>query len=318
MTDAPRCSVCVVSYNSASYLPQCLSALERQQGVEADIHVVDNASSDGSADLVRRQFPRVRLIANLSNVGFASANNQILSPGTAEFYALVNPDTVPSPTALATCVRYLEGNPKAGVAATRLVHPDGDLQRSSHAFLGFRNLLGETFGVHRLLPVLRPLSSLYMPWFDHGRIAEVDWVDGAFLVARGEVVRAVGGLDPGFFMYGEEMDWCRRIRRAGWSIVFLPEPAVIHVGGASSGPIAGPMFVENLRGRLRFLSKHRSSLVVMAAHATIAVSVLLRFAWREAQALGLSLMGRPVPEPLRLRLTSLSAAARWVLRGLPL
>ena len=153
---------------------------------------------------------------------------------------------------------------------------------------------------------------------DRSQAGDVDWVSGTCMLARRSAFEAVEGFDEAYFMYGEEMDWCRRIRRAGWSIVFLPEPAVIHVGGASSGPIAGPMFVENLRGRLRFLSKHRSSLVVMAARATIAVSVLLRFAWREAQALGLSLMGRPVPEPLRLRLTSLSAAARWVLRGLPL
>ncbi|HEX7079319.1 MAG TPA: glycosyltransferase family 2 protein, partial [Candidatus Eisenbacteria bacterium] len=162
------------------------------------------------------------------------------------------------------------------------------------------------------------LSSLYLPWFGHDQVAEVDWIQGAFLVVRGEVVRAVGGFDPEFFMYGEEMDWCYRIRRAGWRVVFLPEPPVVHVGGASSDPIAGPMFVENLKGRVRFLRKHRGPLIAMLARALIAVSVLLRLAWREAQGAGRALRGRPVEEPLRTTRAKLRAAARWVARGLPL
>jgi len=318
VTATPRCSAIVVSYNSAAHLPQCLSALEAQRGVDADIYVVDNASSDGSGELVRHRFPRVHLVENVKNVGFARGNNQVLEQNTAEFYALVNPDTVASPAALAACVEYLTRDSKSGVVAVRLVYPDGTLQPSCHAFLGLRNLLGETLGAHRLAPGLRQLSSLYMPWFAHDRIAEVDWIDGAFLVVRGEVVRTVGGFDPDFFMYGEEMEWCHRIRRAGWNIVFLPDPAAVHVRGASSGPIAGPMFIENLKGRVRYLRKHRGPMVATAARVIIAVSVLLRYAWRETQGFGLALTGRRVEERLRLRQTSLRSATRWVLRGLPL
>lgn len=318
MIGKSRCSVIVVSYNSARHLPPCLCAIEAQRGADPQIHVVDNASSDGSAELVRRAFPRVRVVENPRNLGFARANNQVLERETAEFVAVVNPDTVLTPNALAACVDYLKRDPKAGAVATRLVFPEGTLQPSCHSFLNLGNLLGETFGVHRLLPGLRSLSSLHMPWFAHDRIAEVDWIQGTFLVVRGEVVRTVGGFDPDYFMYGEEMDWCRRIRRAGWKVVFLPEPAVVHVGGASSAPIAGPMFVENLKGRVRFLQKHRGYLVATAARALIAVSVLLRFAWREAEALGLSLAGRAPGEPLRQRRTMFRSAIRWVLRGLPL
>lgn len=318
MLGTTRCSVVVVSYNSAAHLPACLSALESQEGVNAEIHVVDNASADGSPDLVRRDFPRVRLVEREDNVGFARGNNQILEGSPAEFFALVNPDTIPSATALAVCVQYLKRHPKAGVVATRLVYPDGTLQPSCHAFLGLRNLLGETLGAHRLLPALRPLSSLYMPWFDHSRVANVEWVDGAFLVVRGEVVRNVGAFDPEFFMYGEEMDWCLRIGRAGWNVVFLPEPAVIHVREASSTPLAGPMFVEKLKGRVRFLRKHRGPLVAATARAMIAISVLLRSAWREAQVLRHSLAGSAAPEGVRLRQTSLRYAIHWVLQGLPL
>jgi hypothetical protein len=306
-----------VSYNSAAHLEPCLSSLEAQRGVPVRLHVVDNASSDGSADLVRREFPNARLTANPTNVGFARANNQVLMQEPAQFYALVNPDTVLHPDSVATCVKYLVDHAAAGIAATRLVNPDGTLQPSCHAFLGLRNLLGETFGVHRALPELRALSSLHMPWFRHDRIVEVDWIQGTFLVVRGEVVRTVGGFDDEFFMYGEEMDWCRRIQNAGWRVVFLPEPPVVHIGGASSSPTAGPMFVENLKARVRFLRKHRGAFVATAARAVIAVSVLLRFAWREAMGFGRALAGRTADDGPRRSQTMFRAAMRWVLRGLP-
>lgn len=314
----PATIAIVVSYNSALHLPSCLSALEAQQGVAVEIHVVDNASGDGSADLVRREFPRAHLIENSTNLGFARANNQILDTRTAEFFALVNPDTILAPDAVAACVNTLRSRPSAGVAATRLVFPDGTPQPSCYEFLGLWNLLGETFAIHRLLPGPRAPSGLQMPWFKHDRVAEVDWIAGAFLVVRGEVIRAVGGFDGDFFMYGEEMDWCRRIRDAGWTIVFLPEPAVVHFRGVSSKPIAGPMFVENLKGRLRFLRKHRGVSVAAAARGLIAVSVLVRFLWREGQTLGMALTGRAPNESLRLTRTMFRAAMGWVLRGLPL
>src|SRR2546425_5351859 len=196
MIEIPRCSVILVSYNSARHLRSCLSSLEVQQGVEVRIHVVDNASSDGSAELVRREFPRVHLMENPSNLGFARGANIVLEREEAEFYALVNPDTVIHPGALSACLDYLTRDSKAGAVAPRLVFPDGAPQPSCHAFLGLRNLLGETLGLHRIVPWARPFSSLYMPWFGHDRITEVDWVAGAFLVVRGEVVRAVGGFDP--------------------------------------------------------------------------------------------------------------------------
>lgn len=317
LSATPATIAIVVSYNSALHLASCLSSLEAQQGVAVDIHVVDNASHDGSADLVRREFPRAHLIESPTNLGFARANNQILTTQPADFYALVNPDTILGPGAVVACIDTLRSRPSAGVAATRLVFPDGMPQPSCYEFLGLGNLLGETLGVHRLLPGPRAPSGLQMPWFQHDRMAEVDWIAGAFLVVRGEVIRTVGGFDEEFFMYGEEMDWCRRIRNAGWSIVFLPEPAAVHIGGVSSKPIAGSMFVENLKGRIRFLRKHRGVLVAAVARGLIAVSVLMRFLWREGQALGAALTGRVPKESLRLTRTMFRAAMRWVLRGLP-
>lgn len=313
----PAVTAVVVSYNSALDLPACLRSLEAQRGVSLEVHVVDNASSDGSAELVRRDFPRVRLTANPVNAGFARANNQVLAAGEAEFYALVNPDTVLPPGALAACLDHLHSDPAAGVAATRLVTPEGVLQPSCHSFPGLTNLLGETLGLDRLLPWLRPLSSLRMPWFRHDRVLAVDWIQGAFLVIRGEVVRAVGPLDPEFFMYGEEMDWCRRIRDAGWSVIFLPDPPVVHAGGGSSDPVAGPMFVENLKSRLRFMKKHRGGAIAAAARALVALSVVLRLLWSEARMLALRLAGRAPDAPRRRNQERFREAIRWVLAGMP-
>jgi GT2 family glycosyltransferase len=315
----PRgCTVVVVSFNSAAELPACLESLAAQRRVAMDLRVVDNASSDGSAELVRTRFPQARLTVNPANVGFARACNQVLDGTDAPAVALVNPDTVLPPGAIAACLDRLEQDPRAGIVTARIVHPDGRLQPSCHGFPGLLNLFGEAFLLDRMLPAARPLSSLNMTWFAHDRVAEVDWVMGSFLVARGAVCRQVGGFDPDFFMYAEEMEWCFRVRRAGWKVVFLPEPSVVHVGGASSRPIAGPMFVENLRGKLRFFRKHRGRAATLAARGVLAASVLLRHGARELQALAVRLSGHAPAEPLLLRLAMFRAARRWVLRGLPL
>jgi GT2 family glycosyltransferase len=223
-----------------------------------------------------------------------------------------------SPTAIATCLDLLARRPEVGVAATRLVFPDGTLQPSCHSFLTLTNLFGEALGLDHALPWIHPLSSLHMRWFAHDRPADVDWIQGAFLVVRGEVVHEVGGFDPDFFMFAEEMDWSFRIARAGWKVAFLPEPSVAHVGGASSRPIAGPMFVENLKGRLRFLRKHRGAGAQAVGRVFLSVSVLGRLALREAQAVMSSLSGRPLGEALQLRREMFRCAAGWVMRGLPL
>ena len=134
---------------------------------------------------------------------------------------------------------------------------------------------------------------------------------------RGEAVRRVGGFDSAFFMYGEEMDWCRRFRDAGWSVAFLPAPTVVHKGGASSAPVAGPMFVENLKGRVRYLRKHRGRAVAAVARVMIAVSVIVRWARNGLTGLVARRTGRAPDEARARRDRMFDAAVGWVLRGLP-
>jgi GT2 family glycosyltransferase len=320
-----RVTVVVVSYNSAADLPACLDSILAQRGVEPDIWVVDNASSDDSVEVVRRRFPEAHLIVNPRNEGFARANNLVLSrlaasdstghdePGTATpgHVALVNPDAVLSADALATAVSFLDAHPDVGVVATRLVYPDGRLHRSCHSFLNLTNLIGETTGLEYVLPHTS-LGSLHMRGFAHDRVRDVDWIQGAFLVLPVAICRKVGVFDPDFFMYGEEMDWCARIRRAGDRIVFLPEPPVTHVGGSSSRPVAGPMFVEQLRSRVRFFAKYHRGARVRAARFVIGAGALLRL-------LGWELVARfRATDDVRLRVRMFRAAARWVVSGMPM
>jgi GT2 family glycosyltransferase len=150
--------------------------------------------------------------------------------------------------------------------------------------------------------------------FSPDRRMDVDWVRGAFLVARSELCRTVGVLDPEFFMYGEEMEWCYRVRRSGWRILYLPVPSIVHIEGASSRPLAGPMYVENLKGRLRFFRKHRGTAERLLAAGIIALSVIPRWLVRELQLVA---GGSRVSEHVRLQRDMFRAAAGWIAMGMP-
>jgi len=312
-----RCTAIVVTFNSEREIASCLASLVAQEAIELEIHVVDNDSRDGTVELVRQRFPSVLVHANRDNVGFARANNQVLRGG-ASAYALVNPDTILPSNAVRACLDHLENRPEVGVVGTRLAYPDGRWQPSAHRFLSLRGLLGETLAVERWTGDRAGFSWRRIPGFSPDRASEVDWLQGAFLVVRGDVVRDVGGFDEDFFLYGEEMEWCYRIRRAGWRTAYLPAPTVQHVGGASGKSVAPRLFVENLKGHLLFFRKHGGPLAVTAARALLAFSILGRAAAREAAGAAYRWSGRSLPPALEERIALFRAAAAWVLRGQPI
>jgi GT2 family glycosyltransferase len=316
--EIPRCTVIVVSYQSVDELPSCLDAIRAQRDVEISAWVVDNASDDGSADLVRERYPDVHLVANSMNAGFGRANNQVLLTEASPFYALVNPDAVLPPDAIRACVQEMARHPDVGVISTRMVYPDGSLQRSCGSFPDIPNLIGETLRIDRIIPGMNRFTSYSLPAAAHDQVREVDWIQGSFLVLRGEVVRETGGFDPNFFMYGEEMEWCYRIRQSGSKVVYLPRPEVVHKGGASAQHVPGAMFVEHLKGRIRFFSKHRGRASVWSVRGLIAFSILLRTAARETQIAGRRLLGRGIPDELRHRQEIFRAALAWVMAGQPI
>ena len=269
--------VVIVSYNTRELLRGCLASL---RGCSRPLRtvVVDNASQDGSAALVRGQFPEVELLALDRNLGFAGATNHgiraglgISEPGLAladphsdprhahpELVLLLNPDTVVYPGAIETLAAFLELHPRVGAVGPRLLNPDGTLQAAAFRFPTLLMTLLDLFPPGEVLP-----GRLYNSWW-HGRYPQerqerpfpIDHPLGACILTRRAVLEQVGLLDEGFFMYAEEVDWCYRVRRAGWAIWQQPAAQVTHVGGASTSQFRARMQIALYASRLRFFRKH--------------------------------------------------------------
>lgn len=248
-------SVCIVSWNVRPYLEKCLIALPSAlSGLKYEIIVVDNASSDGSAVLAER-FPFVRWVQNDANVGFARANNQAIQLSQGRFLCFLNPDTEPQPGSLRLLARYLEAHPDVGVVGPQLRYPDGTVQPSRYRFPSVTVALAESTPLEWHWP--------QNPWARHYRCAdrspdeeqEVDWLNGACLLVRREVIEQVGGFDEGYFLYSEELDLCRRARDAGWRVVYVPQAVVIHHEGRSSEQVIAARHVHFNRSRVRYFRK---------------------------------------------------------------
>lgn len=219
-------SIVIVSYNTCAMLRDCLRALPASvEGLTVETFVVDNASPDDSARMVAEEFPEVRLFANQENAGFTRANNQALKLSTGRYVLLLNPDTEPEPESLTLLVRYMDAHPDVGAVGPMLLNTDGSLQKNGRTFpTPWREFLGHT-GLRNLMP--------NRPNWEYGRddfdVAwETDTVTGACLLTRHTIMDQVGMLDEEFFMFYEEVEWCWRIKKAGWKILYLPESRVKH------------------------------------------------------------------------------------------
>jgi len=247
-------SFIIINWNTRQLLQDCLnSVMERSQGHTVEIIVVDNASSDGSAEMVREQFPQVRLIANPVNVGFARANNQGAQIARGRYLLLLNTDAFLKPNALEKLLELARREPKLGLVGARLLNPDGSFQ-ASHT--RFPNLAREFFtlsGLGRLL--WGRFYPSYGPEVERGPRV-IDYVEGACLLIRRDVYAQVNGLDEGYFMYSEEVDLCYAMRRAGWQVWYHPEACVTHLGGASSLNRKPQREADLYVSRVRFFRKY--------------------------------------------------------------
>jgi N-acetylglucosaminyl-diphospho-decaprenol L-rhamnosyltransferase len=241
-------SVVVVTYNALPWLERCLESVRGYETI-----VVDNGSSDGTVGVVRERFPGVRVIEQ-ENRGMGGGNNTGMRAATGSYFFLLNSDAWAVGDAVERLARFADEHPGAAVVAPRLLNPDGTLQRSVRGDPTPWRLATEYLFIRKLAPRSPRLNPLYAGGFDHDETRDVEWVSGAALLVRREAADAVGLFDESFFMFSEETDWLYRFRRAGWRVVFFPGAEVVHVGAASHG---GRMYVENLRGHLRFAAKHR-------------------------------------------------------------
>lgn len=224
-------SVIVVSYNTRALLADSLRSIQAERATLAvEIWVVDNASTDGSADLVAEQFPEVRLIRNVKNVGFAVANNQALQHASGQLLFLLNSDASLLPGSLITLQAAFVERPELGIAGPRLINPDGSWQPSWGDFPTPATELRFQLFLYLLWPGHFPYGRRVRPWMRsaYRKFRWVDWVTGAALIMRRAVYESVGGLPEDNFMYGEDLGFCARARRAGFNIAFLPSAAVCH------------------------------------------------------------------------------------------
>lgn len=264
----PDLGVIVVSYNVRELLAACLAGLPAAATpLTWEAVIVDNASLDGSADMVATEFPSVRLIRNAENVGFARANNQGIAASTGRYIVLLNADTVVPAGGLARLADFMDAHPQVGACSPRLLRTDGTPQ--PHAFGG-----DPTLGYLLRRAVNRALSRRPLHDWGVASVIQVDWVSGACLMARREAVDRVGGLDERIFMYFEDNDWCLRIRRAGWQICYVPQVEITHLGGQSiaKNPAARAAYYHSLA---YFYDKHYGPLKQFLLRLILSVYLLL-------------------------------------------
>jgi N-acetylglucosaminyl-diphospho-decaprenol L-rhamnosyltransferase len=241
-------SVVVVTWNALPWLEQCLESVRGREVV-----VVDNGSTDGTVDFVRERYPETRVIEQ-ENRGMGGGNNTGMRAADGRYFFLLNPDAWVMDDGLEALIEFADAHPEAAVVGPKLLNTDGTLQRSVRGEPTLWRLATEYLFIRKLAPRSKRLNPLYRGDFAHDRVEEVDWLFGPALLVRREAADAVGLFDEDFFMFSEEVDWMTRFRRAGWKVLFFPGAEVTHVGGASHG---GRMYVENLRGHLRWFAKHR-------------------------------------------------------------
>lgn len=231
-------SIIIVSYNVREFLRQALISVRRAlEGLSAEVIVVDNASEDGSVEMVQAEFSEVRIIENFENRGFASANNQALRLAGGRFVVLLNPDTVVQENTFIAIREFFDSptGHSAGMVGCKILNPDGTLQLACRRsfptpWVAFTRLSG----LSTLFPRSRLFGKYNLTYLDENAVAEVEAISGSFMAVRREVLASVGLLDETFFLYGEDLDWCFRLRAAGWKIYYVPQTQIIHFKGESS------------------------------------------------------------------------------------
>jgi len=271
-------SVISVSYNTRDLLRGCLDSVISTLGsqLEYELLVVDNASTDDSVVMVRDCFPQVRLFDNLENLGFAAGSNQAIAESSGRYVILLNPDTVVGEGALDGMMRLLEGRSNIGVVGPKLLFPDGSFQHSAFSFPSLAMIFLDFFPLHHRLSNSRVNGRYPRRLYEMGEPFPIDHPLGAALMVRRQVIDEVGLLDEDFFMYCEEIDWCMRIKNAGWQIVCWPQAEIVHYVGQSTAQFREEMHVALHKSRRRLYEKHYGSGFRRAAHWLVTLGVLSR------------------------------------------
>jgi len=257
-----KLSIIIVSWNVREGLLRCIRSIEENKpSCTFEVIIVDNASTDGTVDIIQKHFSEISLIINNDNRGFAAANNQALKKSQSKYILFLGPDTIIHPKSLDILVEFMDSNEDAGACGPKLLNGEGTIQRSVRRFPSFRGVLYR----HTAFRFLGIFKDEYKKWvmkdFKHNRQMDVDQVMGSALMMRMSVIEQVGRMDESFFMYYEEVDLCYRIKQAGWRVVFMPEAVITHLGGRSTGQIPVRKRIMAMASLLKFFRKHRGKFV---------------------------------------------------------
>lgn len=271
-------SFVIVTWNAKEHVSECLRSLRENYRAPAEIIVVDNASLDGTAERVRKDFPECRLVETGANLGFAKGNNVGIARATGKYLFLVNSDVKILPGCVESLLELMESNPDVALAGPQMQGADGSVRRSTMRFPTLWNSLCRALALDTIFPRSSIFAGYLMGDFDHRRSRDVEILNGWFWVVRQEALQQVGVLDERFFMYGEDMDWSYRFRKAGWRNVFCAESAAVHYGGASSGLAPARFYVEKQCANLQYWEKHHGPVAAFGYLCTVLLNELLRTA----------------------------------------
>lgn len=254
----PNLSIIIVSWNVRNLLKKCLESIfENQADLALAVIVVDNASKDQTAEMVKADFPQVKLIANTSNLGFAQANNQGIKESQSEYILVLNPDTEIVGSTLTTALNFLKSHEQIGIVGAKHLNPDKTLQPSMRRFPNFLVLFLIFAKIAKIFPNLKVISNYLAKDFDYQKSQPGDQVAGSFLLIRKKMLEQIGLFDERFFTWFEEVDLCRRAKNAGWQVWYLAEAEIIHYGGQS---FSRQLTLKNqkifFQSALKYLKKH--------------------------------------------------------------
>ncbi len=270
-------SIIVVAWNVRQLLYDCLkSVFDQTKSIDFEVIYVDNASEDGSVEMVLREFPKVKIIENENNEGFIKANNQAIEIVQGRYVLLLNSDTIVLDNAIAKTIKFADAHPKAAVVGCRVLNPDMTLQRTCVMYHSPLNLFLLATYLYKLFPKSKFFGREAMTWWNFDDVREVETISGCYALVRKEAIDQVGLMDPIYFVYGDDPDWCYRFQKAGWKNMYTPEARIIHYGGQTTKQLARKFSLQLCGSILIFMKKHKGTFAFYSARIFLASFFLLR------------------------------------------
>ena len=270
-------SIIIVNWNTKDFLQECLhSVFETTHEVTFEVIVVDNGSCDGSLEMVTENYPYVKLIQTGSNLGFAKANNVGIKNSKGRHICLVNSDVVIREGCIDKMYMYIQQHPPIGILGPRILNPDLTLQSSCRGNLSLWNTFCRSLALDTIFPRSTLFGGLLMNYWPHDTIRRVDAILGCFWMVRREALNQVGLLDEQFFMYAEDIDWCKRFWKTGWEVVFFPYAEAIHYGGGSSLEVPIKSYVKANRSSFVYWRKYHGKVMLTCFYSVILIGEIIR------------------------------------------